>query len=562
VSAEERIRTNTKEIWADIEGGNTGAFDVALPEGEPAYWTLPRSQTEWRLPGQTPLHDGAPVLEYDTPTLIPVRTQIGIPETQLVVMPQPYVLHKRVAERIEEEVTEIACHMPVERGAGAGKTTLAQARWGVPSMILRVDAIIHKNRRLVGNVHQIGTLGEADDVPSLWPVMQDMQPIAESYLIAWEDQIGLPIYTAELYEYGGNVGYGPVSPELRALNLLASIYFGVTELTSQQRSEGMRVYDTRILQATTSVAELEHLYTDAVRYVTEGTRPRPTTMATLLKLQKEPLEWVYQHQEDHWRGDFHNSRNWPGGRQPSLDEVALILRARPGTPGFDEHMAFYGSRSLTLAGERDRREAMAAARLGSCAASAELALEFAEKWLNEYPDKPLVLKSRGARTEHVAIVTGKGTKREGESSLSQARRKLATRIGGSVLIQLYDEADSLADGKVTFYGGSDDKKSDRSYIQAGTHVGRDPGKYVVPGREKDFKTVFRGVLLYMPELKRYQLIGGMVAATKGRIVHLGAHSLGYSMYIDGQMGHPGVKPYRSLEYAEKMMGTARDYMYR
>jgi hypothetical protein len=135
----------------------------------------------WRLPvKETATYHNGELL------MLPVRDEYYTSNAYLAVIPQPIIMHKKIAEALEEYAVRLFEDFPEEN-------SLAHREHGVPMLIGRFDAIVDKH----GNIQ----ICELDDVCSLWPALPKINPIAESYLRELENQLGLPIYTAELFQY-------------------------------------------------------------------------------------------------------------------------------------------------------------------------------------------------------------------------------------------------------------------------------------------------------------------------------------------------------------------------
>ena len=492
---------------------------VELPPGEPAYRTLPRSTNTWRLPMDT----GDPRAS-DRLVMLPVRDEYYTRNAYLAVIPQPIVMHRKVAKVLEDYARGMFKHFPEEN-------SLARREHGVPMLIGRFDVIVDKK----GDVQ----ICELDDVCSLWPALPTLNPIAETYLHALEDQIGLPVYTAELYQY--HDGPQPVSPLVR--KNFARISFFEDDGTERV------AYIPR-----TASLEMAIIAQHGLEW-RRGRSSEDMSSAYYERL----LRRAYLHNEDHWRGDI--SEAWLLRREKfSLDDVALSVRAFRDMPGFKEHLDNYGRRSITMAWERDSKWSLVAENLAVLATDLDVAVKFGRKWQAEHPDDLLVFKTLySARTEHTAIFSAKGTKLKGVSSASQIRKKFGADASGPIVIQPYKEPDSLREAGVRFIGTTDENLDDHTYtdrklIRSVEHIGSaSPGERVVAGMENHFAMILRSFVIYLPKEKRLVHVGGIWQATDGRIVHGGAHSVAGPLYIDGLMRHPGAKHTAALSHAEAMV---------
>ena len=162
----EHSRDAPRELFDDFEALET--IHVDLPAGEQAYWTVPRTDGGWRLPNNT----------TDELVMLPMRSDEYNPNAYLAVLPQPIIMHAKVAAVLEDRARRLFEHHRQEN-------SLAQREHDVPMLISRFDVIVDK----AGDIQ----ICELDDAPSLWPAMPEMNPIAESYLNALEDQLGLPV---------------------------------------------------------------------------------------------------------------------------------------------------------------------------------------------------------------------------------------------------------------------------------------------------------------------------------------------------------------------------------
>jgi hypothetical protein len=172
------IRNNPTTLCKEFEA--LKHTHVVLPVNEPAYWALPRTRNEWRLPTDRV------EASHNELLLLPVRDDRYVSNAYLAVIPQPIILHQKVAKVLEDYAMRLFQHYPEEN-------SLARREHGVPMLIGRFDVIVDKK----GDIQ----ICELDDVCSLWPVLPKINPIAESYLQELEQQLSLNIYTAELFHY-------------------------------------------------------------------------------------------------------------------------------------------------------------------------------------------------------------------------------------------------------------------------------------------------------------------------------------------------------------------------
>lgn len=184
------IRHTSDELWSDFN--RLRQVGLELPAGEEAYWTIPRTKTEWRIP-----KDGDGISDGRL-LMLPVRDQYYAYNAYLAIIPQPIVMHRKVADLLSDYAERLFQHYPKAN-------SLARRDYDVPMLIGRFDVIIDKQ----GNIQ----ICELDDVCSLWPALQHINPIADSYMRALEVQLGMPIYTAELFQYAD--GPAAVSPFVR-----------------------------------------------------------------------------------------------------------------------------------------------------------------------------------------------------------------------------------------------------------------------------------------------------------------------------------------------------------
>lgn len=494
---------------------------VTLQQGVSAYVTLPRTADEWRLPGRE--SDGQ---RNDELLMLPVRDEYYTNNAYLAVVPQPIIMHQKVAKTLEDYALRMFRHFPEEN-------SLARREYGVPMLIGRFDVIVDK----AGNIQ----ICELDDVCSLWPALLKLNPIAASYVDELENQLGMPIYTSELFQYED--GPFPLTPRVR--ENFSRIFFTNFE---GEREVG---YLPRSIPLTMAVETPDGL--TRVRSYTSKEKNVQYFMQNMRKL--------YLHNEDNWRGDI--SEAWLlENKSIMLDDVALSIRAYRDMPGFKEHLDRFSPRSITMAWERDSKWSLVAENLAMLATDLDTAVEFGKKWQAEHPGELLVFKTiYSARTDHTAIYSSKGTKLKGVSSAAQIRRKFGDDSDGPIVIQPYKEPDSLAAAGVSFIGSeaeNGDKTSyaDRKIIRGMDHIGSPkPGERVIAGMESHFAMIFRSFVIYLPKEKRLVHIGGIWQATDGRIVHGGAHSVAGPLYIDGLMGHPDSKHTAALKAAEKMVGV-------
>ncbi|MDB5178098.1 MAG: hypothetical protein JWN01_41 [Patescibacteria group bacterium] len=455
--------------------------------------------------------------------MLPVRDDSYKSNAYLAVIPQPMIMHKKVSKMLEDYAWRLFRHYPVEN-------SLARREHGVPMLIGRFDVIVDQN----GGVQ----ICELDDVCSLWPAMAQINPITETYLRALEHQLGQSIYTAELFQYAD----WPLDASPRVRKEFCRIWFF--------EDDGKRIpaYVPRADSFRMAI-----LKNDGLNW-----RRSQSNTDRNAEYYERILQRFYLHNEDHWRGDINDA--WLlKGEKFRLDEVALSVRAHRGMPGFQEHMDRYGSRSITMAWERDSKWSLVAEKLAVLAADLEVAVAFAKEWQADHPDALLVFKTLyGARTEGTAIFSSKGTKLKGVSSASQIRRKFGDAAQEPIVIQPYKEPDHLATAKVNFIGAAEENDrdiyTDRSLIRSVEHMGSSsPGERVVAGMESHFPMIFRSFVVYLPHEKRLVNIGGLWQATDGRIVHGGAHSVAGPLYVDGLVGHPDGRRSVGLDQAEAMI---------
>jgi hypothetical protein len=490
-----------------------------LNSTEQAYWTVPRSSTEWRLPENV----DAPH-PHDELTMLPVRDKYYTYNGYLAIVPQPIIMHRKVAAVLEQYAERLFRQFPEEN-------SLARREHGVPMLIGRFDAVVDK----AGNVQ----ICELDDVCSLWPALPKLNPIAETYLQALELQLGLPIYTAELFQYAD--GAFAASPRVRREYARISFYddAGIERVAYIPRSK------------TLELAILQH----------NGLEWRKSQKDTdrSTEYYEQLLRRTYLHNEDQWRGDITDA--WLlQGKRFALDEVALSVRAYRDMPGFKEHMDRYGPRSITMAWQRDSKWSLVPERLAALAANLDVAVAFGKQWQAEHPEQLLVFKTLySARTERTAIFSGSGTKLKGVSSASQIIRKFGEAANDPIIVQPFKEPDSLAKAGVEFIGTAEENErpgvyTDRKIIRSVSHFrSANPGERILAGMEDHFPMIFRSFVVYLPDEKRLVHIGGMWQATDGRIVHGGAHSVAGPLYVDGLTRHSSAKSSAALLEAEQFL---------
>ena len=392
----------------------------------------------------------------------------GIAKRDIAVLPQPIVMHEKLNSLLEKYATAHFRHYPAEN-------SLARREHGVPMLIGRFDVIVDK----AGNVQ----ICELDDVCSLWPAMPQMNPIAESYIRALESQIKLPIYTAELFQYT----HGPsgASPQVRREYARISILDddGTEQVAYIPRSEpitlAIQQQNGLEWRGGRKVADKDHSYYQGL------------------------LKRFYAHNEDNWRGDVNEAWLLRGERF-GLDEVALSVRAYRDMRGFQDHMDRYGSRSITMAWNRDSKWPLVADKLGVLAANLDVATEFGKIWQASHKDDLLVFKTlHGARTEGTAIYSSRGTKLKGVASATQIARKFGADAGKPIVIQPYKEPDNLSQAGIRFIGNGSDEGvigaySDRGRIRSLNHIGPNPGERILAGMEDKFFLIFRSFVVYLP----------------------------------------------------------------
>jgi hypothetical protein len=401
-------------------------------------------------------------------------------------------------------------------------------------LIGRFDVIVDQQ----GNIQ----ICELDDVCSLWPALPKLNPIAESYLRELERELGLPIYTAELFQYAD----GPFAASPLVRKEYARISF----------------FDDEGIERTAYIPRTSELELAVLQQNGMNWRGSQKNTDRGTGYYEGILRRAYLHNEDHWRGDINDA--WLIKKERfQLDDVALSVRAYRDMPGFKEHLDRYGPRSVTMAWNRDSKWSLVAENLAVLATNLDVAVAFGRQWQADHPDGLLVFKTLySARTEHTAIFSSRGTKLKGVSSASQIERKFGEDASGPIIIQPYKEPDSLTTAGVQFIGTETENEdnttyTDRKRIRSMTHLGSpNPGQRVIAGQESHFAMIFRSFVVYLPQEKRLVHIGGMWQATDGRIVHGGAHSVAGPLYIEGLMGHPAVTRYSSLEAAEQLVRDA------
>jgi hypothetical protein len=503
-------------LLKEFEGLTT--VNAQLPAGESAYWTLHRRQGEWRLP-----RDGKDNSKSDEVLMLPVRDDYYTNNAYLTVIPQPIIMHKKISSLLEDYAVRLFNHYPQEN-------SLARREYGVPMMIGRFDVIVDKK----GHIQ----ICELDDVCSLWPAMPDLNPIAESYLRELETQMGLPIYTAELFQYDD--GPFAASPRVRKDYALISFYDdGVKRIAYVPRTEAFR---------------LGILKENGLQW-----HENQKNADKDISYYENLLKRAYLHNEDHWRGDIYDA--WLiKNEQFSLNDVALSVRAFRDMPGFKEHLDLFGHRSITMAWERDSKWSLIAENLAILAKNLDVAIAFGEQWQKSHPKDLLVYKTLySARTDNTAIFSNKGTKLKGVSSENQIVRKIGRLAKDPIVIQPYKEPDTLKEAGIQFIGTAEENEigktySDRNRIRSKKHLmSNTPGERVIAGMEDRFFMIFRSFVIYLPQEKRLVHVGGLWQATDGRIVHGGSHSVAGPLYIDGLMGHPDIEKYGPLIAAEEMV---------
>src|SRR5258708_1059902 len=159
-----RLLRRTCQTAAELYGDYLGQrqISVGLNPGESAYWSVPRSNTEWRLP-----RDSSITPASGQTLLLPMRAAWYKQNAYLAVMPQPIIMHQKVSAELERLALRLFKHYPEEN-------SLARREHNVPFMIGRFDAVVD----LAGNIQ----ICELDDVCSLWPALPEANPIAASYI--------------------------------------------------------------------------------------------------------------------------------------------------------------------------------------------------------------------------------------------------------------------------------------------------------------------------------------------------------------------------------------------
>jgi hypothetical protein len=456
--------------------------------------------------------------------VLPVRDDSFLYNAHLAVVPQPIVLNRAIARKLEDYAHRMFAHFPIEN-------SLARREYGVPMLLGRFDVIVTK----AGDIQ----ICELDDVCSLWPAMAHLNPIANSYLHALEAQLAMPIYTAELFQYRD----WPLDVSPRVRKKYCHIWHfndtGSIEESYIPRSSEFPMATLREngLHFRTSQRETDR---SSAYY------------ETLLKQR-------YLHNEDHWRGDINDA--WLlQNKRIELNKVALSVRAFRNAPGFKKHMDRYGHRSISMAWHRDSKLSLVQENLAVLATNLEVALAFARRWQADFPEQLLVFKTLyGARTEGTAIFSSKGTKLRGTSSATQIARKFKDAAREPIVIQPYTEPDTLATAGVTFYGeeNSINPQADRSIIRSVKHIGSDmPGQRVVAGQEHHFRLLFRSFVVYLPKERRLVHAGGMWQATDGRLIHGGSHSVAGPLYLEGLPSHGSTIPQPAVSAAERLWNGA------
>ena len=492
---------------------------VSLPQGESAYRTLVRAKNTWRLP-----RDNQDTSHSDELLLLPMRADWYRPNAYMAVVPQPVVMHRKVADVLEDYASRLFQHY-------AEENSLARRDYGVPMLIGRFDVIVDKQ----GNIQ----ICELDDVCSLWPALPQINPIAETYLHALEEQIGMPVYTSELFQYSD--GPSVASPRVRQDFARVSICNDV--------GDEQVAYIPRSTSLELAIFEQNGIHWRDSQ--------KPTDRKTAY--YERILEPFYAHNEDHWHGDIHEA--WLlNNKRYRLDQVALSVRAYRDMPGFVEHMDRFGPRSITMAWGRDSKWPLVPEKLAVLASNLDIAAKFGKQWESDYPGKLLVFKTLySARTGHTAIYSSRGTKPKGVSCIQQIERKFGKSAHGPIIIQPYKEPDNLSEAGVQFIGTLDDNLdgstyTDRKLIRSVDQInGINPGERIITGMEGHFSMIFRSFVMYLPKERRLIHVGGMWQATDGRIVHGGSHSVAGPLYIEGLMRHKDSKSTKALEQAEALI---------
>jgi len=449
------------------------------------------------------------------------------PNAYLAVVPQPIVMHRKVAGVLEDYASRLFQHY-------AEENTLARREYGVPMLIGRFDVIVDKQ----GNIQ----ICELDDVCSLWPTLPQVNPIAETYLRALEEQIGAPIYTSELFQYPD--GPSVASPRVRQEFARISI--------RDDAGDEQIAYIPRSTSLELAIFEQNGIHWRESQ--------KPTDRKA--EYYERALQPFYAHNEDHWHGDIHEAWLLQNKRY-KLDQVALSVRAYRDMPGFVEHMDRFGPRSITMAWGRDSKWPLVPEKLAVLASNLDVAADFGKQWEADHPGELLVFKTLySARTGHTAIYSSRGTKPKGVSCIQQIERKFGKGASGPVIVQPYKEPDNLSTAGVRFIGTLDDNLDKRAYtdrklIRSVEHYGNlFPGERVIEGMEEHFMLLLRSFVVYLPKEKKLVHVGGMWQATDGRIVHGGSHSVAGPLYVEGLSGHSGAKRTVSLKQAEAMIGRA------
>ncbi|MBO0789873.1 MAG: hypothetical protein J2P36_02850 [Ktedonobacteraceae bacterium] len=359
----------------------------------------------------------------------------------------------------------------------AGKL-LARREYNVPMLIGRFDAIVDKQ----GNIQ----ICELDDVCSLWPLLPHINPIAETYFRTLEEQMGLPIYTAELFQYTD--GPSIASPRIR--RAFAQIPFDEGAEKEQANQSAFCMPSTPLIEQ------------KGIRWCKSQQHAEKET-----EYYEQLLQRFYAHNEDHWHGDIHEA--WLLERKRfSLDEVALSVRAYSDMPGFTQHLDWFGPRSITMAWERDSKWPLIPEKLAVLAANLDIAAEFGKQWQSDHPGDLLVFKTLySARTEHTAIFSSRGTKGKGVSSKRQIEKKFGEAANSPIIIQPYKEPDHLAEAGIQFIGTADENMdpqtiTDRKLIRSAEHIGNpEPGERIIAGMEEHFAMIFRSFVIYSRKKK-------------------------------------------------------------
>jgi hypothetical protein len=343
-------RDNPEDLWRDFE--RLKHIRVDLASGEQAYWTLPRAENVWHLPRDTndPSHSNELLM-------LPMRANWYKPNAYLAVVPQPILMHRQVANVLEEHALKLFQHYATE-------DSLARREYGVPMLIARFDVVVDKR----GDIQ----ICELDDVCSLWPALPQLNPIAETYLHALERQIEMPIYTAELFQYSD--GPSVASPRVRQDFAKISI--------CDDAGQEQVAYIPRSTALELAIFEQNGLHW---RQSQKPTDRKADYYARVLRT-------FYAHNEDHWHGDIHEQ--WLlHGERAKLNDISLSVRAYRDMPGFVDHMNRFGPRSITMAWERDSKWPLVPEKLAVLASNLEVANEFGRQWEADNPGRLLVFKT-------------------------------------------------------------------------------------------------------------------------------------------------------------------------